>query len=57
MGSDVISFNVKDYWVILSVAWGCGYDCVCLFEYGVCMYGCRVLPEVQKVCQKVCQKA
>lgn len=52
MGSDVISFNVKDYWVILSVAWGCGYDCVCLFEYGVCMYGCRVLPEVQKVCQK-----
>lgn len=51
MGSDVISFTVKDDWIIFNVAWGCGYDCVGLYEYGVCMF-VGVLPDVQKVCRK-----
>lgn len=48
MGSDVISFNVEDSWIILRVAWVCGYDCVRLYEYGI-RFVFGMLPEVTEV--------
>ena len=40
MGCEVTFFNVKDYWMILRVAWVCGYDCVCVREneLSVCLW-------------------
>lgn len=35
-GSDVISFNVKNYWIILKVTWVCGYGlwvCMTMMYY------------------------
>lgn len=46
----MIYFNMKDYWMILRVTWVCEYDCVRLYECGVCMYA--VYFEVQKICQE-----
>lgn len=45
----MLFFNLKD-WMMLRVAWVCGYDCVYECDVFIKVHG--VLPKVQKSCQE-----
>lgn len=55
VGCEVTFFNVKDYWMILRVAWACGvWLCMCERDCGVYVCGMLPSPEVEKIWEKVC---